>query len=99
MRFMFFDTRNLETLDVSKWNTSNVTDMTSMFAGSNRMVTLNLSHWNTTNVSVATSMFDNTTNLSELHLGTRSRFDHLASPPLCLPLLLRITILAAGSII
>ena len=81
MRFMFFGTRNLENLNVSNWNTSNVTDMTSMFAGSNRLVMLNLSHWNTTNVSEATSMFSNTTNLSELHLGTRSRFDHLASPP------------------
>ncbi|WP_240481952.1 BspA family leucine-rich repeat surface protein [Enterococcus pernyi] len=81
MRYMFFGNRNLETLNVSNWNTSNVTDMTSMFAGSNRLVMLNLSNWNTTNVSVATSMFSNTTNLSDLRLGTNSRFDHLASPP------------------
>ncbi|MCW6016623.1 BspA family leucine-rich repeat surface protein [Serratia marcescens] len=81
MRFMFFGNRNLETLNVSNWNTSNVTDMQGMFAGSNRLVMLNLSNWNTTNVSVATNMFSNTTNLSDLRLGTNSRFDHLASPP------------------
>jgi len=81
MRAMFQNTESLQVIDVSNWNTSNVTDMTNMFAGSNRLVMLNLSHWNTTNVSEATSMFFNTTNLSELHLGTRSRFDHLASPP------------------
>lgn len=81
MRYMFSGNRNLETLNVSNWNTANVTDMTSMFARSNRLIMLDLSNWNTTNVSEATSMFSNTTNLSELRLGTNSRFDHLVSPP------------------
>ncbi|MGG5305308.1 hypothetical protein IGK16_002979 [Enterococcus pernyi] len=81
MRAMFQATESLTALDVSSWNTSNVTDMGWMFFGNRRLESLNISNWNTTNVSVATSMFSNTTNLSELRLGTNSRFDHLASPP------------------
>ncbi|MGG5302742.1 hypothetical protein IGK16_000327 [Enterococcus pernyi] len=81
MRAMFQATESLTALDVSSWNTSNVTDMGWMFWGNRRLESLNISNWNTTNVSVATSMFSNTTNLSELRLGTNSRFDHLVSPP------------------
>ncbi|BAO08538.1 hypothetical protein EMQU_3075 (plasmid) [Enterococcus mundtii QU 25] len=81
MRTMFQNAESLTEIDVSSWNTSNVTDMGWMFFGNRRLESLNISNWNTTNVSVATSMFSNTTNLSELHLGTKSRFDHLASPP------------------
>ncbi|BBM16365.1 WxL domain-containing protein [Enterococcus mundtii] len=81
MRAMFQTTESLTVIDVSSWNTSNVTDMGWMFFGNRRLESLNISNWNTTNVSVATSMFSNTTNLSDLRLGTNSRFDHLASPP------------------
>ncbi|MEQ6207831.1 WxL domain-containing protein, partial [Enterococcus mundtii] len=81
MTGMFQITESLKAIDVSSWNTSNVTDMGWMFWGNRSLESLNISNWNTSNVSVATGMFDNTTNLSELRLGTRSRFDHLASPP------------------
>ncbi len=81
MRAMFQNTESLTAIDVSSWNTSNVTDMGWMFFGNRRLESLNISNWNTTNVSVATSMFSNTTNLSDLRLGTNSRFDHLVSPP------------------
>jgi len=81
MALMFQNTSSLATLDVSNWDTSNVNNMTQMFNGASCLTMLNVSNWNTTNVSEATSMFSNTINLSELHLGTRSRFDHLASPP------------------
>ena len=81
MRTMFQNAESLTAIDVSSWNTSNVTDMGWMFFGNRRLESLNISNWNTTNVSVATSMFSNTTNLSDLRLGTNSRFDHLASPP------------------
>ncbi|MGM0330907.1 WxL domain-containing protein [Enterococcus sp. AZ084] len=81
MRTMFQNAESLTGIDVSSWNTSSVTDMGWMFNRARNLETLNVSNWNTTNVSEATSMFFNTTNLSELHLGTRSRFDHLASPP------------------
>ncbi|WP_301359587.1 WxL domain-containing protein, partial [Enterococcus spodopteracolus] len=81
MGWMFHNAESLQVIDVSNWNTSNVTNMGVMFYNAESLQVIDVSNWNTTNVSEATSMFSNTTNLSELHLGTRSRFDHLASPP------------------
>lgn len=45
MSWMFFDCRNLETLDVSKWNTENVTDMNHMFCDCSSLETLDVSKW------------------------------------------------------
>ncbi|MGM0322473.1 hypothetical protein IGI82_003673 [Enterococcus sp. AZ067] len=78
---MFQNTSKLKTLNVSTWDTSSVTNMAQMFIRASSIEMLDLANWNTTNVSSATNMFVNTPNLSEIRLGTRSRFDHLSSPP------------------
>jgi len=55
MSYMFYKSQ-ATTLDVSKFDTSNVTDMNGMFYGSNA-ITLNLSNFNTSNVTDMSSMF------------------------------------------
>ena len=57
MSYMFYKSQ-ATTLDVSKFDTSNVTDMNGMFYGSNA-ITLNLSNFNTSNVIDMNSMFYN----------------------------------------
>ena len=49
---MFSDCLSLESLpDISKWNTTNVTDMSLMFSGCKTLESLpDISNWNTTNV-------------------------------------------------
>ena len=47
-------------LDVSNWDTSNVTDMSSMFVGCKYLSYLDVSKWNTGNVTNMSSMFSTT---------------------------------------
>ena len=45
--------------DISKWNTTNVTDMSYMFEGCSSLTSLpDISKWNTTNVSNMSCMFN-----------------------------------------
>ena len=45
--------------DISKWNTSNVNDMSCMFSGCNSSSSLpDISKWNTSNVNDMSGMFD-----------------------------------------
>ncbi|MBL4772614.1 MAG: BspA family leucine-rich repeat surface protein [Alcanivoracaceae bacterium] len=53
---MFQNNLLLSSLDVSQWNTSSVTDMTSMF-GKTRIKTLDVSNWNTELVTSMAEMF------------------------------------------
>ena len=48
---MFSNCYTLTTLDVSNWDTSNVTDMSWMFSSCNALTTLDVSKWNTSNVT------------------------------------------------
>ena len=59
-------------LDLSNFNTSNVTDMNSMFRSCDYLTSLNVSNWNTTNVTNMSQMFQNCESLTSLDL---SNFD------------------------
>ena len=71
MRMMFQNCNELEYLDLSNFNTSNVTDMTAMFNESNKIMFqncyeleyLNLSNFDTSNVTDMTCMFNKCQNL------------------------------------
>jgi len=56
MRRMFIDTR-LESLDLSSWDTSNVTDMSFMFHRTHVLFCLDVSTWDTGNVTDMSMMF------------------------------------------
>ena len=58
-----------ESLDLSNWNTSNITTFQACFGGSN-FTSLNLSGWNTSSANSMFSMFTNCTNLTELNLSS-----------------------------
>ncbi|MBR1454485.1 MAG: InlB B-repeat-containing protein, partial [Lachnospiraceae bacterium] len=57
MEFMFADLLT-ETLDISTWDTSNVTNMSGMFEGCENVKVLNLGSFDTANVTNMTSMFE-----------------------------------------
>ena len=55
--FMFYDCISLSSLDLSNFNTQNVSNMESMFYNCNSLSSLNLSNFNTQNVTNMKSMF------------------------------------------
>ena len=57
---------NITSLNLSTWDTSNVTDMSSMFSNCNGLISLDLSGWNTSKVTTMYSMFYNCNNLTSL---------------------------------
>ena len=65
---LFKGLNKLHTLDLTGWNTTNVVDMTEMFAGT-ALTTLDLSHFDMTNVTSITNMFNNMNNIEELNLS------------------------------
>ena len=69
---MFRDLSNLISLDVSSFDTSQVTNMEAMFAGMPNLTTLNLSNFNTSQVTSMISMFEGMSRLTTLNL---SNFD------------------------
>jgi surface protein len=54
---MFLDCKKLISLDVSKWNTQNVTTMNSTFNGTTNLPELDISNWNVKNVKSFSGMF------------------------------------------
>ena len=77
MSYMFYDCNALTTLDVSKFDTSSVTNMDSMFYGCNGLTTLDLSNFNTTNVKNMSNMFQSCrlTNLDLSNFNTSKVID------------------------
>lgn len=65
---MFEDAVNLRELDLSRMDTSNVTDMTCMFTGCRNLEQLDISGFNTENVGNMEQMFDGCESLEELNL-------------------------------
>ena len=63
---------SLTSLDLSNWDTSNVTSMQNMFRNCSGLTSLNLSNWNTSNVTNMSNMFYGCTNLTSLDV---SNFD------------------------
>jgi surface protein len=69
---MFGNCDDLTSLDLSNFDTSNVTDMAGMFAGCTDLTTLNIRKFNTSKVTDMTSMFYDCRCLTSLNL---SNFD------------------------
>jgi len=71
MRGMFLNACSLETVDVSDWDTSNVTDMSYMFASTiskkeMSFTSLDVGKWDTSNVTAMNRMFQLCVSLKEL---------------------------------
>ena len=60
----------LEEIDLSFFNTSNVTNMSSMFGGCSSLTNLNLRSFNTSNVTNMSSMFGGCSSLTSLDLSS-----------------------------
>ncbi|MCL2595942.1 MAG: BspA family leucine-rich repeat surface protein, partial [Promicromonosporaceae bacterium] len=63
---------SLTTLDVSNWNTANVWNMNSVFAGAVNLTALDVSNWDTSSATTMWWMFSNNASLTELDV---SRWD------------------------
>ena len=61
---------NLTSLDLSGFNTSNVTDMTWMFGGCKNLINLNISNFDTKNVTNMCRMFEGCESLTSLDLSS-----------------------------
>ena len=59
---MFYECLSLKELNLSNFNTNNVTDMNSMFYGCSSLKELVISNFNTKNVNDINSMFDRCSN-------------------------------------
>lgn len=57
MEYMFYECRELEDIDVSRFNTGNVTDMAGMFAFDNKLKKLDMSQFDTGKVTDMAGMF------------------------------------------
>ena len=67
--YMFYYMQWLTWLDVSRWNTSNVTSMRSMFNQCSNLKWLDVSRWNTSNVTNMRCMFQNCSSLTWLEIS------------------------------
>ena len=67
---LFCGLNNLESIDLSSFNTKNVTDMSSMFCNCENLKSLDLSSFNTQNITNMRSMFFNCYNLKILDLSS-----------------------------
>ena len=70
MSSMFSSCSSLTSLDLSSWNTSNVTNMGWMFNSCTSLTSLDLSSWNTSNVTNMSYMFNSCTSLTSLDLSS-----------------------------
>ena len=67
---MFSGCSKLTSLDLSNFNTSNVTDMGNMFSGCSGLTSLDLSNFNTSNVTDMRYMFEYCSGLTSLDLSS-----------------------------
>ena len=66
--YLFYNCYDLESIDISNFNTTNVVDMRRMFYGSH-LTSIDLSHFNTSNVEYMEEMFRYNDNLKSLDLS------------------------------
>ena len=66
---LFWRCANLESVDLSGFDTSNITDMSRMFSSCVSLTELDLSHFDTSNVTDMHNMFHGCANLTELDLS------------------------------
>lgn len=69
LSFLFNNCSSLTSLDLSGWDTTNVSIMYGMFYNCSKLVTLNLSSFDTSKVTDMNSMFSNCSSLKNLTLG------------------------------
>ena len=74
MSSMFYNCKNLTSLDLSGFNTSSVLDMSYMFESCSSLTELNLSSFNTSSVTNMSHMFENCTSLTGLNLSSFDTF-------------------------
>ena len=67
--YMFSGCSSLTSLDVSKWDTSNVTSMSAMFNGCSALTSLDVSKWDTSNVTNMNEMFNGCSALTSLDVS------------------------------
>ena len=70
MNAMFSYCGSLSSLDLSSFNTSAVTTMSSMFASCGKLTTLNISNFDTKNVKEMSDMFNSCSALTDLNLSS-----------------------------
>ncbi len=68
--YMFRGSTNIPCLDLSNWDTSNVSDMTGMFYNASSLTSLDLSYWDTSNVRYMAYMFSAASSLTSLDLSS-----------------------------
>ena len=69
LKNMFKDCSALTSLDLSGWNTSDVSQMDYMFSGCSNLVTLNLGGWDTSEAEEMDGMFENCSALTTIYVG------------------------------
>ena len=57
MSYMFYECSSLTNINLSNFNTQNVTDMSNMFSGCKLLTKIDLSNFNTQNVTNMSDMF------------------------------------------
>ena len=67
--FMFYNCFNLTNINLSSFNTQNVTNMSCMFAFCSNLTNINLSSFNTQNVTNMSYMFQGCSNLTNIDLS------------------------------
>ena len=67
--YMFSDCESLTYINLSNFNTQNVTNMSSMFCGCKSLININLSNFNTQNVTNMCSMFSDCESLTNIDLS------------------------------
>ena len=70
MESLFEGCKNLETIDISSFNTKNVADMYSMFSGCEKLKKLDLSNIDFQKVTDDSDMFESCDSLAELKVGS-----------------------------
>jgi surface protein len=70
LKFWFAGMTELTKADVEKLNTSDVTDISSVFFNCNKLTDLDLSTWDITNVNAMTMAFANCSNLETIYANT-----------------------------
>jgi len=79
-RNMFRDTHSLVSLDLSTWDTSNISDFGTMFTFSG-VYNLDLSNWDTRSRTTMSSTFQDASNLNKIVLGEHFAFETNARLP------------------
>ena len=72
---LFYGMSNAESIDLSKIDTSKVTNMNSMFSGCSSLTSLDLSSWNTSEVLYMSYMFYGCSSLTDIYVSDKWNTD------------------------